>query len=153
MNKKNKKNDLILIDEFIYENKPEHIDAYRNVCKYISLGDTITKAIEKNNNESENKITYCIFSSIRRKDKEMRDLYLMAIEEKAERAIDGMKEVINRLNHNKIDVANAKIIIETLKWMAQAYNSKQYLLGKLIDNSEEDNAIPQPTIILNVIDK
>lgn len=135
------------------KNKGGRPDTYNfnlciEICEKVANGENIKRVL----NSCPNYPTFQTWCNWRRKHKELFDLYVNAMQDKAESEIENIDNAIQDLRQGEIDPSTANVIIQTSKWKASKFYPKMF--GEKVDvtsDGEKVNANPIQ-VTLGVID-
>lgn len=92
------------------------------VCNKVSDGKNIKKVLKEN----ENYPSFPTWCKWKRENIELLNLYVNAIQDKAESIDDLIDEIFESLREDKIEPSAANVLIQTLKWKASKYYPKMF---------------------------
>lgn len=94
----------------------------KEICKRIEEGENI-KQILSSNKSYPDFTTWCRWKN---EHDELHNLYTRSIQNKAEMIDAKIDEVLDEVKMNKLEVPQARLIIDTLKWKAGKYYPKMF---------------------------
>lgn len=94
----------------------------KEICERVSNGERI-KVILKSNDKYPSFPTWCKW---KRENIELLNLYTCSIQDKAENGDDTIDEILEDVKNGTIDPAQARVIIDTLKWKLSKYYPKMF---------------------------
>ncbi len=94
----------------------------KEICKRIEEGENI-KQILSSNKSYPDFTTWCRWKN---ENDELRNLYISSIQNKAEMIDAKIDEVLDEVKMNELEVPQARLIIDTLKWKAAKYYPKMF---------------------------
>ena len=92
------------------------------VCEEVANGFNI-KTVLRSKPEYPDFTTWCRW---KREHDELRNLYINAIQDKAESVEEELEHIYDMLKNKEIDPASANVLIQTLKWKASKYYPKMF---------------------------
>lgn len=112
----------------------------KKVCKRVSEGETI-KAVLASKKEYPDFTTWCRW---RRENDELHHLYTRSIQDKAESVDCRIDEIMYKLETGELEPAQARVLIDTLKWKAAKYYPKMFGDKQQIDHTSDGEKINIP---------
>lgn len=139
--------------EIVNKNKGGRPDTYNyelciEICEQVANGENIKRVLAS----SPNYPTFQTWCNWKRKNKELFDLYVNSMQDKAESEIENIDIAIQDLRQGDIDPSTANVIIQTSKWKASKFYPKMF--GDKVDvttDGEKVNTNPIQ-VTLGVID-
>lgn len=92
------------------------------ICAEVANGFNI-KTVLKSKDEYPTFQTWCNW---KREHKELFDLYIKSIQDKADSVEEELETIYDMLKAKEIDPASANVLIQTLKWKASKYYPKMF---------------------------
>ena len=120
-----------------------NFDLAKEICERVSNGERI-KVILKSSNNYPSFPTWCKW---KRENPELLNLYTCSIQDKAESIDDDIDEILADVKNGEIDPAQARVIIDTLKWKSSKYYPKMFGDSSKIDVTTNGREINQPLSI------
>lgn len=111
------------------------------VCERISMGEHVKTVLES----EERYPTFQTWCNWKRANTELFDLYTRSIQDKSEMVTFEIGQTMQDLKDGLIDAQSARVIIDTLKWLASKFYPKMY--GDKIDVTTDNKAINQPVSV------
>ena len=105
------------------------------ICEKVSLGEHIKTVLDSN----EKYPTFPTWCKWKRDNNELFNLYTRSIQDKSEMVIFEINETMSDLKKGVIDASQARVIIDTLKWLASKYYPKMF--GDKLDLTTKDEKI------------
>lgn len=106
-------------------------DLAKEICTRISNGERIKQILASD----ERFPGFDVWCRWKRENTELNDLYARSIQDKAESVDDEIEEVMHQLKIGKLDPAQARVLIDTLKWKAAKYYPKMFGDKQQIDHT------------------
>lgn len=120
------------------------MDTVYQICELVANGATIKKACK------ESGISYDAFRNWKNDKDEVLNLYVKAVQDKADIKDDCIEETLEKLERGEIDASTANVIIQTQKWRMSKYYPKMFGSNSSIDvTSQGDKITGSPIIIDN----
>ena len=110
------------------------------ICELISMGFNVKEALS----HEEEYPTFQTWCNWKRQHKELFDLYINAIQDKAEILEQEMDEYRDMLLQKEIDPATYNTLVQTLKWKMSKFYPKMF--GDKIDVTSNQETIKNPPI-------
>ena len=121
-----------------------NMDTVYQICELVANGATIKKACK------ESGISYDAFRNWKNDKDEVLNLYVKAVQDKADIKDDCIEETLEKLERGEIDASTANVIIQTQKWRMSKYYPKMFGSNSSIDvTSQGDKITGSPIIIDN----
>lgn len=114
-----------------------NIDICVEICSLYGEGGKIKQILSSDDRFPE----WRLFCEWRRKYPELNTLYLRAREDKAESMDDEMRDVMDDLKAKRIDPAEARVLIEAIKWRMSKHNARMY--GDKLDVTTDGETLNQ----------
>lgn len=114
-----------------------NLDMAKEVCQLVQDGMNV-KAALKTNDAFPSFPTWCKW---KRENSELLNLYVNAIQDKAEGVDCSIDETIEELRDGKIEPSAANVIIQTYKWKASKYYPKMFGDKQEIDHKNSDGSL------------
>lgn len=121
-----------------------NFDLCEEICAEVANGFNI-KTVLSSKNEYPTFQTWCNW---KREHKELFDLYIKSIQDKAESVEEELESIYDGLKAKEYDPATANVLIQTLKWKASKYYPKMF--GDKIDHTTDGEKINTNISILNI---
>ena len=122
-----------------------NFDICVEICQKVSEGQHIKTVLDSSK-------TYPDFSTWcrwKRDNDELYNLYTRSIQDKAEMVLFEIEQTMREMRMGKINSSEARVIIDTLKWMAAKFYPKMF--GDKIDITSKDEKIQTQADPLAVI--
>ena len=115
----------------------------KEICDKVAEGANI-KTVLSLKQEYPDFSTWCRW---KRNNEELRNLYVNAMQDKAESEIEEMEHVYDMLKAGELEPSVANVLIQTKKWTAAKFYPKMF--GDKIDHTTGGEKIPsnQPQVI------
>jgi TusA-related sulfurtransferase len=120
-----------------------NFDLAKEICERVSSGERI-KVILKSSDNYPSFPTWCKW---KRENPELLNLYTCSIQDKAESIDDDIDEILADVKTGEIDPAQARVIIDTLKWKSSKYYPKMFGDSSKVDVTTNGKEINQPLSI------
>jgi len=121
-------------------------DLAKEVCLLVQDGLNIKAALAIDD-RFPHFSTWCKW---KRENTELYDLYINAIQDKADDVDYRIDKTIEDLKNNKIDPSVANVIIQTYKWKAAKYYPKMFGEKQQIDHTTKGEPIQQKQINITI---
>ena len=105
------------------------------ICDLIANGSHIIDALNSNDNYP----SWSTFRRWKRDNDELQTLYTRSIQDKSEMVIFEINQTMNDLKNKTIDASQARVLIDTYKWLASKYYPKMF--GDKLDLTSKDEKI------------
>lgn len=105
------------------------------ICDLVANGSHIIDALNSNNNYP----SWSTFRRWKRDNDELQTLYTRSIQDKSEMVIFEMYQTLKDLKNKTIDASQARVLIDTYKWIASKYYPKMF--GDKLDLTSKDEKI------------
>lgn len=105
------------------------------ICERVSLGEHIKPVLDSN----EEYPTFPTWCRWKREHDELFNLYTRAIQDKAEMLVFEINNAISELRSGELDAGQARVIIDTYKWLASKFYPKMF--GDKLDLTTKDEKI------------
>ena len=105
------------------------------ICERVSLGEHIKDVLDS----IESYPTFPTWCRWKREHDELFNLYTRSIQDKSEMLIFEINETMNDLKDKTIDASQARVLIDTYKWLASKYYPKMF--GDKLDLTSKDEKI------------
>lgn len=115
----------------------------KEICERVSNGERI-KVILKSNDKYPSFPTWCKW---KRENIELLNLYTCSIQDKAENGDDTIDEILEDVKNGTIDPAQARVIIDTLKWKLSKYYPKMFGDSSKVDVTTNGKEINRPITV------
>lgn len=112
----------------------------QTICEEVANGFNI-KTVLKSKNEYPDFSTWCRW---KRNNEELRNLYVNAMQDKAESEIEEIDYIRDQLKAGEIEPSAANVLIQTGKWLSSKFYPKMF--GDKIDLTSGGEKLPQVTI-------
>lgn len=93
------------------------------ICERVSMGEHVYTVVESDPKRYPTFPTWCRW---KREHDELFKVYTRAIQDKAEMVVFEINQAMNDLRNGTIDAAQARVIIDTYKWMAAKFYPKMF---------------------------
>lgn len=118
------------------------------ICIQVTNGESIKKVLAK----SEKYPTFEGWCKWKRKYVEVQNMYYNAIQDKSEGCIDEIHNIMDKLQKKEIDSRQARVLIDTQKWMAAKFYPKMYGNNSAIDLTSGGKEIQQQVTVFKLPD-
>jgi len=105
------------------------------ICDLVANGSHIIDALNSNDNYP----SWSTFRRWKRDNDELQTLYTRSIQDKSEMVIFEINQTMNDLKNKTIDASQARVLIDTYKWLAAKYYPKMF--GDKLDLTSKDEKI------------
>lgn len=105
------------------------------ICDLVANGSHIVDALNSNNNYP----SWSTFRRWKRDNDELQTLYTRSIQDKSEMVIFEIYQTLKDLKNKTIDASQARVLIDTYKWIASKYYPKMF--GDKLDLTSKDEKI------------
>ena len=105
------------------------------ICDLVANGSHIIDALNSNDNYP----SWSTFRRWKRDNDELQTLYTRSIQDKSEMVIFEINQTMTDLKNNIIDASQARVLIDTYKWLASKYYPKMF--GDKLDLTSKDEKI------------
>lgn len=105
------------------------------ICERVSLGEHIKDVLDS----IESYPTFPTWCRWKREHDELFNLYTRSIQDKSEMVIFEINQAMSDLKNNLIDASQARVLIDTYKWLASKYYPKMF--GDKLDLTSKDEKI------------
>lgn len=105
------------------------------ICERVSLGEHIKDVLDS----IESYPTFPTWCRWKREHDELFNLYTRSIQDKSEMVIFEINQTMSDLKSNLIDASQARVLIDTYKWLASKYYPKMF--GDKLDLTSKDEKI------------
>ena len=105
------------------------------ICDLVANGSHIIDALKSNNNYP----SWSTFRRWKRDNDELQTLYTRSIQDKSEMVIFEIYQTLKDLKNKTIDASQARVLIDTYKWIASKYYPKMF--GDKLDLTSKDEKI------------
>ena len=105
------------------------------ICDLVANGSHIIDALNSNDNYP----SWSTFRRWKRDNDELQTLYTRSIQDKSEMVIFEINQTMSDLKSNLIDASQARVLIDTYKWLASKYYPKMF--GDKLDLTSKDEKI------------
>lgn len=105
------------------------------ICDLIANGSHIIDALNSNDNYP----SWSTFRRWKRDNDELQTLYTRSIQDKSEMVIFEINQTMTDLKDKTIDASQARVLIDTYKWLASKYYPKMF--GDKLDLTSKDEKI------------
>lgn len=105
------------------------------ICDLVANGSHIIDALNSNDNYP----SWSTFRRWKRDNDELQTLYTRSIQDKSEMVIFEINQTMNDLKNKTIDASQARVLIDTYKWLASKYYPKMF--GDKLDLTSKDEKI------------
>lgn len=105
------------------------------ICDLVANGSHIIDALNSNNNYP----SWSTFRRWKRDNDELQTLYTRSIQDKSEMVIFEIYQTLKDLKNKTIDASQARVLIDTYKWIASKYYPKMF--GDKLDLTSKDEKI------------
>ena len=105
------------------------------ICDLIADGKHFIDALNSNDNYP----SWSTFRRWKRDNDELQTLYTRSIQDKSEMVIFEINQTMNDLKNKTIDASQARVLIDTYKWLAAKYYPKMF--GDKLDLTSKDEKI------------
>lgn len=109
------------------------------ICATVANGFNI-KTVLSSKPEYPTFQTWCNW---KREHPELFDLYVKAMQDKAESELEEIDHIYSELKSGRLDASTANVLIQTNKWKASKYYPKMF--GDKTDITTNGKDLPQPT--------
>lgn len=99
-----------------------NIELCREICGEVANGMNIKAVL----NSQDRYPTFQTWCNWKRDNQELFDLYIKAIQDKADSVDEEMDHIYSMLKSKEIDPSTANVLIQTLKWKAAKYYPKMF---------------------------
>lgn len=120
-----------------------NMDTVYQICELVANGATIKKACKESN------ISYDAFRNWKNDKDEVFNLYVKAVQDKADVKDDSIEETLEKLERGEIDASTANVIIQTQKWRMSKYYPKMFGQNTSIDVTTQGDKITGSPIIID----
>lgn len=117
------------------------IELCQEICDKVADGESI-KHVLKSDDKYPTFQTWCNW---KRANKELFDLYINALQDKAEFYIDEMHEVYNKLKKGEISASDANVLLQQNKWITSKFYPKMF--GNKTDITSNGETINLPSAL------
>jgi len=120
-----------------------NLELCKEICDKVAEGANI-KTVLSSKQEYPDFSTWCRW---KRNNEELRNLYVNAMQDKAESEIEEMDHVYDMLKAGELEPSVANVLIQTKKWTAAKFYPKMF--GDKIDHTTGGEKLPsnQPQVI------
>lgn len=108
------------------------------ICKRIEEGENIKQILSSKNKSYPDFTTWCRWKN---ENDELHNLYTRSIQNKAEMIDAKIDEILDEVRTKKLEVPQARLIIDTLKWKAGKYYPKMF--GDKVDLTSDGKELKQ----------
>jgi len=112
----------------------------KEICEQVAEGKRI-KHILDSKDEYPSFVTWCKW---KRENIELLNLYVKSIQDKAETVDDRIEGIMYKLEAGELEPAQARVLIDTLKWKAAKYYPKMFGDKQQIDHTTDGEKINIP---------
>ena len=112
-----------------------NVKTIESICNLVADGENIKKACKKHN------LDYTTFRRWKRENEIVYNLYIKAIQDKADMVDAQIDEIMDDLKVGKIEPSAANVLIQTLKWRAAKYYPKMFGDNSTLDLSNKDGSL------------
>ena len=105
------------------------------ICDLVANGSHIIDALNSNDNYP----SWSTFRRWKRDNDELQTLYTRSIQDKSEMVIFEINQTMTDLKNKVIDASQARVLIDTYKWLASKYYPKMF--GDKLDLTSKDEKI------------
>ncbi len=105
------------------------------ICERVSLGEHIKDVLDS----IESYPTFPTWCRWKREHDELFNLYTRSIQDKSEMVIFEINQTMTDLKNKVIDASQARVLIDTYKWLASKYYPKMF--GDKLDLTSKDEKI------------
>ena len=105
------------------------------ICDLVANGSHIIDALNSNDNYP----SWSTFRRWKRDNDELQTLYTRSIQDKSEMVIFEINQTMTDLKDKTIDASQARVLIDTYKWLASKYYPKMF--GDKLDLTSKDEKI------------
>jgi len=112
----------------------------QTICEEVANGFNI-KTVLKSKTEYPDFSTWCRW---KRNNEELRNLYVNAMQDKAESEMEEIDYIRDQLKAGEIEPSAANVLIQTGKWLSSKFYPKMF--GDKIDLTSGGEKLPQVTI-------
>ena len=84
------------------------------------------------------KITTKEFFDEMAKDEKIKEMYLCALNDYADKCVDDIRVIVQELKSGEIDNSTAKLLIETMKWLVQKISNDVNGVQEAVGDSDVD---------------
>lgn len=105
------------------------------ICERVSLGEHIKDVLDS----IESYPTFPTWCRWKREHDELFNLYTRSIQDKSEMVIFEINQTMKDLKDKTIDASQARVLIDTYKWLASKYYPKMF--GDKLDLTSKDEKI------------
>lgn len=105
------------------------------ICDLVANGSHIIDALNSSNNYP----SWSTFRRWKRDNDELQTLYTRSIQDKSEMVIFEIYQTLKDLKNKTIDASQARVLIDTYKWIASKYYPKMF--GDKLDLTSKDEKI------------
>ena len=105
------------------------------ICDLVANGSHIVDALNSNNNYP----SWSTFRRWKRDNDELQTLYTRSIQDKSEMVIFEIYQTLKDLKNKTIDASQARVLIDTYKWIASKYYPRMF--GDKLDLTSKDEKI------------
>ncbi len=105
------------------------------ICDLVANGSHIIDALNSNDNYP----SWSTFRRWKRDNDELQTLYTRSIQDKSEMVIFEINQTMNDLKDKTIDASQARVLIDTYKWLASKYYPRMF--GDKLDLTSKDEKI------------
>lgn len=120
-----------------------NLDLCKEICDIVAEGSNI-KTVLSSKQEYPDFSTWCRW---KRNNDELRNLYVNAMQDKAESEMEEMDHIYDMLKAGQLEPSTANVLIQTKKWTASKFYPKMF--GDKIDHTTEGKEI-KSNIIVNL---
>jgi hypothetical protein len=92
------------------------------ICDLVADGKSVIKALDSNKQYP----TWSTFRRWKQDNEELQTLYARSIQDKSEMVMFEIQETMQEMRQGKITAGEARVIIDTLKWMASKFYPKMF---------------------------
>lgn len=105
------------------------------ICDLVANGSHIIDALNSNDNYP----SWSTFRRWKRDNDELQTLYTRSIQDKSEMVIFEINQTLKDLKDKTIDASQARVLIDTYKWLAAKYYPRMF--GDKLDLTSKDEKI------------
>lgn len=112
-----------------------------HICEKVSLGGHIKDILDS----SDDYPTFPTWCKWKRENDELFNLYTRSIQDKSEMLIFEINQTMMDLKAGVLDASQARVLIDTYKWMAAKFYPKMF--GEKLDVTSDGEKLNTPSIV------